>query len=75
MNAVTSKIGEASYESCVAETIKKFGQNLKDDRRQTIESIISAGNNSVLDSEKCTIGGQNGDSGKFHVRIRAPRHR
>ena len=28
-----------------------------------------------LDSEKCTIGGQNEDSGKFHVRIRAPRHR
>ena len=29
----------------------------------------------VLDPEKCTIGGQNEDSGKFHVRIRAPRHR
>ena len=28
-----------------------------------------------LDPEKCTIGGQNEDSGKFHVRIRAPRHR
>ena len=28
-----------------------------------------------LDSEKCTIGGQNEDSGKFHVRIRTPRHR
>ena len=29
----------------------------------------------VLDPEKCTIGGQSEDSGKFHVHIRAPRHR
>ena len=28
-----------------------------------------------LDSGKCTIGGQNEDSGKFHVRIHAARHR
>ena len=29
----------------------------------------------TLDSGNCTIGGQNEDSGKFHVRMRAARHR
>ena len=28
-----------------------------------------------LEPEKCIIGGQNEDSGKFHVPIRAARHR
>ena len=48
----------------------------------TIKIIIMAINNSIqlhldhmLDSGKCTIGGQNEDSGKFRVRTRAARHR
>ena len=53
-------------------------------QRAQLEALISSGSLATdkyeemlqkLDPEKCTIGGQNEDSGKFHVRIRAPRHR
>ena len=50
---------------CLTVTGKTVAENLKD----VIIPIPG------LDSEKCTIGGQNEDSGKFHVSRLPPRHR
>ena len=70
--------GHRWYIDFTESKVKQIGRNCKqfDENTNAKKYYCGSSNGYVsLDPEKCTIGGQNEDSGKFHVRIRAPRHR